>query len=272
MNQKHNTVFTEKEIKYKYDWVLSKFKAAKEKSETEKNIEKLEEICPFYKELDQLFGNRQNVTPSSLLEPIQIPERTENDDENILSSSLESLHITDETKNDTGSSSKKRKETEEVPGSPTKKKQVTTKKKDLSSEEKSSPFNSKTTSSGKNGKPDFTSSFLSSQKEKWQLDKERFEKEYEIKQQETELQAQRFDKELQLKQQENETITQLRKEELMRKKYETEANIKLREKELELQENLKKEEVRQTKMQLVKEMLSQGKSQDEIKELLELLQ
>ena len=53
--------------------MLQKYKKAKEKSETEENLEKLEEMCPFYQELDQLFGNRQNVNPFSLLEPIQIP-------------------------------------------------------------------------------------------------------------------------------------------------------------------------------------------------------
>ena len=63
VNQKHQTSFTDKEIKYKYDWLLSKFKTAKEKSQTEENIEKLEEMCPFYKDLDELFGDRQNVNP-----------------------------------------------------------------------------------------------------------------------------------------------------------------------------------------------------------------
>lgn len=100
MNQKHKSSSTAKEMKNKYDWILQKFKKAKEKSQEEENIEKLEEIYPFYKDLDELFGNRQNVNPFSLLEPIQIPGRIENDEENILSSSLESVHITDETRNE----------------------------------------------------------------------------------------------------------------------------------------------------------------------------
>jgi DNA-binding transcriptional regulator YhcF (GntR family) len=62
--------------------------------------------------------------------------------------------------------------------------------------------------------------------------------------------------------------TYIRDEELKLKKFETEANIKLGERELEIQENVKKEEVKQTKIQLVKEMLSQGKSKEEIKDLL----
>lgn len=201
VNQKHNTTFTEKEIKNKYDWMLQKFKKAKEKSQTEENPDKLEEMCPFYKELDQLFGDRQNVNPFSLFEPIQIPERTENNDENILSSSLESVHITDETRNVTPSNGKKRKGDDEPPESPTKKKLVTNKKKESSSEEKSSPFNSKSNSSGKNGK-DFTSSFISSQKEKWKIDKERFDKEIEIKQQETEVHNKRLEKELEIRDEE----------------------------------------------------------------------
>ena len=170
VNQKHNSSTTAKEMKNKYDWILQKFKKAKEKSHEEENVEKLEEICPFYKDLDELFGNRQNVNPFSLLEPIQIPERVENDEENILSSSLESVHITGETRNE---SSKKRKaeNQEKEPETPCKKKLVTNKK---SSEE--SPFNSKSNSSGKNGK-DFTSTFISSQKDKWKMDKERFDKE-----------------------------------------------------------------------------------------------
>ena len=85
------------------------------------------------------------------------------------------------------------------------------------------------------------------------------------------MDKERFDKEIEIKQQETESTIMIRNEELQLKKYETESNIKLREKELELQENIKKEEVKQTKMQLIKEMLSQGKSQEEIKELLELL-
>lgn len=109
MNQKHQTTFTAREAKYKYDWILSKFKTAKEKSYEEENIDKLEEICPFYKELDELFGDRQNVNPFSLFEPIQIPERLPaTNEENILSSSLESVHITDEIRNETPSASKKR--------------------------------------------------------------------------------------------------------------------------------------------------------------------
>ena len=116
VNQKHQTEFTKKEMKNKYDWMLQKFKKAKEKFEAEDNIEKLEEMCPFYKELDQLFGNRQNVNPFSLLEPIQIPERTENEEKNISSMygcSLESFHITDATRNEGQSSSKKRKGNDE---------------------------------------------------------------------------------------------------------------------------------------------------------------
>ena len=74
-----------------------------------------------------------------------------------------------------------------------------------------------------------------------------------------------------MRQQEFESNSALREKEMQFKERELEANIKLREKELEIQENVKKEEVKQTKLQIVKEMLSQGKSKDEIKEILDLL-
>lgn len=74
VNEKHQSSFTPTEIKYKYDWLLNKFKAAKEISKTEDNIDKLQEIAPFYKELDKLFGNRQNINPFSIFEPIENPE------------------------------------------------------------------------------------------------------------------------------------------------------------------------------------------------------
>ena len=98
---------------------------------------------------------------------------------------MQSVHITDETRNGSSSNKKRKRTNEEAPEIPTKKTTVTSKKKESSSEEKSSPLNSKSNSSGKNGK-DFTSSFITSQKEKWKMDKERFDKELEIKQQETE--------------------------------------------------------------------------------------
>ena len=73
-------------------------------------------MCLFYKELDQLFGNRQNVNPFSLLEPIQIPSQNEDQEvENDLSSSLESVHITDETRNGSSSNKKRKRTVEEQP-------------------------------------------------------------------------------------------------------------------------------------------------------------
>ena len=281
VNRKHDTSFTGIEMKNRYDWMLKQFKKAHEKFNMNNDIDpkELEKSCPFYKDLYELFGNRQNVDPYSVVEPIRIPERSDaNDDENVISSSLESVHLNDEPQN--GDQSKKRKnDDDELPEeSPTKKKQATPKRKETSSEEKESPFNSKTNSSGKNGKQDFTSSFISSQKEKWKMDKEfkdeelkllkeKFDKEIEMKQHETEIK--REETEIQKKKIESEI--DLRKEELQLKKMEFEANIKLREKELELQGTIKKEEVRQAQIQFLKEMMLQGKSKDDIKELLDML-
>ena len=262
VNRKHQTSFTDKQIKSKYDWLISKYKIAKEKSKNEENLENLEKLCPSFHELDKLFGNRQNVNPFNLIEPIQIQNSDRNDDENQLSSSLDSVHLYEEPE-----SSKKR-QADEDQGS-LKHKKATLELfspfqlgKDISNMKESSssePINSRSNSSTKNGK-DFTSTFIKSQQERWKLEKEKFEKELEIKQQDNELQNQRFEKEF-----------IIRDEELKLKRYETESNIKLKEREIEMQENCKKEEVKQTKIQLVKDMLSQGRTKEEIKEILEML-
>ena len=248
VNEKHKTTYSGNEMKRKYDWLLSQYKKANELSKTDTDVQKLEKKCPFYKELDILFKDRQNINPFNILEPIQIPtEPLQNDEENLLSSSLESVHITDKIKNAEPSSSRKRKGDNEEPESPKK-------KKEKSSEE--SPFKSKT-SSGNNGKNNFTNSYVANQKERFKMEKEIKEEELklqrDLKNEDLAFQKEKTDKELQWKERE------------------LEANIRLREKELEIQENIKKEEVKQTKMQIVKEMLSQGKSKDEIKEILDLL-
>lgn len=74
VNQKHKTSFTGDEMKRKYDWLLSQYKKANELSKTEIDVQKLEQKCPFYKELDTLFRTRQNINPHSVVEPIQIPQ------------------------------------------------------------------------------------------------------------------------------------------------------------------------------------------------------
>ena len=141
-------------------------------SKTETDVQKLEQKCPFYKELDTLFRNRQNINPHSVVEPIQIPkEPLQNDEENLISSSLESVHITDTTRKE-GTSTKKRKAENHVnePESPRK-------KKENSSEE--SPFNSNT-SSGNNGKNNFTNSYVANQKERFRMEKEIKEEELKL--------------------------------------------------------------------------------------------
>ena len=316
INERNGTEFTGKHAEAKYLWLLGKFKKAKELSKTEDDLEKLQKVCSFYKELDELYGQRQNINPSNIFEPapppapIQIPGRNGevvddgDPDENLLSSSLESVHLVDGPPNETPNDKSKKRKNDEVedqpPESPTKKKQATPKKKETSSDEKESPFNSKSNSSGKK---DFTTSYIASQKERMVMEKDRFEKEFEIKEkefefkqkelqlhkarsdkeveikekevefkhQELQLHKVKIDKEAEIKEKEIELTSASRKEELHLKKMELEANIELRKKEMETQENIKKEEVKQTKMQLVKEMLSQGKSQEEIKELLEWL-
>ncbi len=42
VNQKHGTEYTDKQIKNKYDWLLTKFKEAKEKVQGDEDAEKLE--------------------------------------------------------------------------------------------------------------------------------------------------------------------------------------------------------------------------------------
>jgi hypothetical protein len=126
VNEKHKTTYSGNEMKRKYDWLLSQYKKANELSKTETDVQKLEKKCPFYKELDILFKDRQNINPFSTLEPIQIPaEPLQNDEENLLSSSLESFHITDKTKNEEPGSSRKRKVDNKESESPKKKNQVT---------------------------------------------------------------------------------------------------------------------------------------------------
>lgn len=246
VNNKHKTSYSGNEMKRKYDWLLAQYKKANELSKTETDSEALEKKCPYYKELDIMFKERQNINPFNVLEPLQIPdEPLKNHEENLLSSSLESVHITDETKQ---SPSKKRKsDDKDEPDSPKK-------KRDKSSDE--SPFNSKT-SSGNNGKSNFTNSYVANQKERFKMEKE-------IKEEELKLQRELKNDELAFEKEKTE-------KELKWKEKELEANIRLREKELEIQENVKKAEVKQTKMQLVKEMLTQGKTKEEIKEILEMI-
>ncbi|KAJ3258273.1 hypothetical protein HK103_003754 [Boothiomyces macroporosus] len=263
VNQKHNETFTEREMKCKYDWMLQKFKKANEKlkSEPEIDIQKLEEICPFYKDLDAIFGVRQNINSFSLIEPI-IPDRIDGVD-NAFSRSLDS-EFSEEIIND---QSKKRSNQE--PASHTKKKQVFSKNHEISSKEKS-PFNSKSNSLGKKD--------LTPQNENWKMEKEykqqelvlhkiQLDKETEIKEKEVEIKEKEVEikyQEVEYKQQELQLHKTRLDKEVEIKEKELDANIKLRREEMEFQ-------AKQTKMQLVKEMISQGKSQEEIKELLELL-
>jgi hypothetical protein len=73
INEKHKTTLTDDEAKNKYNWLVQKFKKANTLSNTENDITKLEAICPFYRELDTLFGQRQNINPSNVMEPIIVP-------------------------------------------------------------------------------------------------------------------------------------------------------------------------------------------------------
>ena len=70
INEKHNEELDYNGAKSKYDWLLKKFKKAKDLQKAGKDSKLIEETCPFYKELDELYGGRQNVTPSSVLEPV----------------------------------------------------------------------------------------------------------------------------------------------------------------------------------------------------------
>ena len=73
INRNHNSDTTDTEAKNKYDWMLRKFKKANELAKTESDADALEKACPFYKQLDELFGERQNVNPSNTMESA-IPE------------------------------------------------------------------------------------------------------------------------------------------------------------------------------------------------------
>ena len=272
VNQKHKTAFSATEMKRKYDWLLSQYKKAKDLSKTDVNPEQIQKKCPFYKEIDALFKDRQNISPYDVFEPITIPETSKNvnDEENNLSSSLESVHITEQTKNNDNqvqNSQKKRKadEDESEPQSPVKKSQKRSKD--------DSPLNSKTTSSGKQN---FTASYVANQKEKFKMEKEIKEEELKLQKEKIDLETKFKDKELEFQKDKNDKEIQLLKEksdkEILWKEKELEANIKLREKELESQQEMKKSELQQAKIQFMKEMLSQGKSKEEIKELLELLE
>lgn len=70
INEKHNEELDYNGAKSKYDWLLKKFKKSKDLEKAGKDSKLFEETCPFYKELDELYGGRQNVSPSSVLEPV----------------------------------------------------------------------------------------------------------------------------------------------------------------------------------------------------------
>ncbi|KAJ3259330.1 hypothetical protein HK103_002528 [Boothiomyces macroporosus] len=295
INEKNNTDLDADQAKAKYLWLIGKFKKANELSKTEENMEKIEEACPFfYKELNELFGQRQNINPFNILEtsvePIQIPERSTNIvvDENELSSSLGSVHISP-IDNVAINVNNKRKTPEEIEIVESPKKKQTTSSNEKEQTNSKSPNNSKTNSSGKNGRADFTTSYITSQKEKWvmekeykeveiKLQKEKFEKEVEFKHQEVEFKQKelqlhkvRLDKEVEIKEKE----VEFKQQELQLHKTKLDKEVEIKEKELDANIKLRREEMefqaKQSKMQLVKEMISQGKSHEEIKELLELL-
>ncbi|KAJ3253634.1 hypothetical protein HK103_000422 [Boothiomyces macroporosus] len=69
INQRHSTQFNENEIKNKYLWMMRKYDLAREKAKTESDYRILKEICPYYAELNEIFGN-MNYTSMDQLEDL----------------------------------------------------------------------------------------------------------------------------------------------------------------------------------------------------------
>ncbi|KAJ3321007.1 hypothetical protein HDV06_004666 [Boothiomyces sp. JEL0866] len=82
INQRHSTQYSEIEIKNKYDWMMRKYQLACDKSKTEMDIRKVQDICPYYTELNDMFGTKTyssidqiqelfaQDTPVTLFEPL----------------------------------------------------------------------------------------------------------------------------------------------------------------------------------------------------------
>ncbi|KAJ3359032.1 hypothetical protein HDU91_005025 [Kappamyces sp. JEL0680] len=312
VNQKHNTQFTDIVMKRKYDWLMQMYKKAMLASESDSDSGKRMAICPFYKEIEALYREIQNISHSNGVEPLAMSLSRQEDPEEAPSSPLDSDDVSEQIPAPAVSS---------VPttvqgasrGAKRKSLAITEETEDSDSQARRKPASSRAEGksavhfpgaypSGRQGKLDLNKSYLENQKERWilekkrllreeafreeelnikrenlnkveselQLQKDRMERDIELRQDELRLQQSKFDKEIELRQED--LLLQKTKfdKEVELKQMELEANLNLRREEMALQKDLKSEEVKRTQMLLAKDMLAAGKTTEEIKEFFQL--